>query len=66
MFDIIGMGGSSRPKDFNEDKFTPEQTIDYIIDYIELWREAMGLERFYLSAHSFGGFCCGHYAMRYP
>ena len=66
MFDIIGMGGSSRPGDFNENKFSADEALDYIVEYVEKWRVAMGLERFYLSAHSFGGFVCGNYAMKYP
>jgi len=64
-FDLIGMGGSSRPKNFNEDKMTPEEVVDYFIEYIEAWRKAMNLDQFYLSAHSFGGFVCGHYALKY-
>ena len=34
MIDIIGMGGSSRPDNFNR-KNTPQESIDYFIDYME-------------------------------
>ena len=65
-FDLVGMGGSSRPNNFDADgKMTPEQAVDYFVEYIEAWRVAMKLEQFYLSAHSFGGFVCGHYAIKY-
>ena len=39
--DIVGMGSSSRPTNYN-DKFTPERTIDYFNVYMEKWRIAMG------------------------
>lgn len=38
LVDLIGMGGSSRPKNFDQDKFTPQQAVDYFVDYIESWR----------------------------
>ena len=65
-FDIIGMGCSSRPDNFDESKISPEEALEYLVEHVEKWRAAMGLERFYLSAHSFGGFVCGHYALKYP
>lgn len=66
MIDIIGMGGSSRPKDYKEHKFTPAESIQYFNDYFEKWRIAMGnLTDFYLSAHSFGGYIMGNYAAAY-
>jgi pimeloyl-ACP methyl ester carboxylesterase len=65
-FDLIGMGGSSRPKDFKINKFNAEQSLDYFINYIEQWRQVMKLDQFVLACHSFGGFVCGNYATRYP
>ena len=37
--DIIGMGGSSRPSDFDRVKFNAEDCIDYYVSYLEKWRE---------------------------
>ena len=56
--DIPGMGGSSRPDDFKR-TFGPEECNMYFINYIEKWREAMGITGFYLSGHSFGGYLVG-------
>ena len=69
------MGGSSRPDDYNK-QFTPQQSIDYFVNYIERWREAMATEfiptgqqteftDFYLAAHSFGGYIAGNYALKH-
>lgn len=59
------MGASSRPEDFS-DKFTPEQSIDYFVEYLEKWRVAMGdIKDFYLAGHSFGGYLVGNYAVKY-
>ena len=74
-FDIIGMGGSSRPDDFSLD-FTAEQCLNYFIDYFERWRVALPkhfkplreteLTGFYIAGHSFGGYLSTHYTIRYP
>jgi len=40
--DIIGLAGSSRPDDFSED-FSPQQIIDYFVDYMERWRISMSV-----------------------
>jgi pimeloyl-ACP methyl ester carboxylesterase len=46
---------------------TQEETDDYLIDWFEKWRVAMGdLKGFILGGHSFGGYVCGIYACRYP
>jgi pimeloyl-ACP methyl ester carboxylesterase len=65
MIDMIGMGGSSRPENF--DKCTkPQQCIDYFLNYMEKWRIAMGnLTGFYIAGHSFGGFIVGNYALKF-
>jgi len=65
LVDLIGMGGSSRPSNFNENKLQPQETIDYFLDYMEEWRKVMKLEKFYLAAHSFGGYIMGNYALKY-
>jgi cardiolipin-specific phospholipase len=64
LIDIIGMGASSRP---TFDAKTPEESDNYFVDFLEKWRIAMGgLTGFILAGHSFGGFICGHYAIKYP
>lgn len=65
--DMIGMGQSSRPDNFLKHEFTPQQSIDYFLDYIEKWREAMEIrDKMYFMGHSFGGYILGNYALRYP
>lgn len=64
--DMMGMGASSRPKDYKIDKFTAQEALDYLTDYIEIWRQILKLDQFYLACHSFGGFVCGNYACKYP
>ena len=64
MIDILGMGGSSRP-DFSPK--SAEESDEFFVDFLERWRLAMGdLKDFILAGHSFGGFICGHYAVKYP
>ena len=63
--DIPGAGCSSRPENFNENA-SIDEAYDYMLGYIEKWREKMGLTDFYLAGHSFGGHYVGHYAKRYP
>jgi pimeloyl-ACP methyl ester carboxylesterase len=63
--DIIGMGSSSRPE-FNEDQ-TSEEADAYFVQFLENWRKAFGdIKDFYLAGHSFGGYICGNYALKYP
>ena len=63
--DVVGMGGSSRPDNFNLRTFSAQQSIDYFVDYIEQWRVKMRLPRFYLAGHSFGGYIVGNYALKH-
>ena len=63
--DIIGMGGSSRSQDFDK-KAGYQEMLSYIVTYLERWRQRIGLNKFYLTGHSFGGFIAGHYACAYP
>jgi pimeloyl-ACP methyl ester carboxylesterase len=61
--DMIGMGLSSRPQvQFK----TPEEYLDFFIGSIEMWRQAMGIEMFYLIGHSLGGYFSALYTMRFP
>lgn len=61
--DIIGMSLSSRPSI----KFkSTEDCLNFFIGAIEKWREALGIERFYLVGHSLGGYFSALYALKYP
>ena len=61
--DILGMGASSRP-DWVE--MTTDQALEYMTEWIEVWRQKMGdLRGFILAGHSFGGFLSGHYTLKY-
>lgn len=65
LVDLIGMGGSSRPENFNPDIQTPQRALDYFLHYLEQWRLAVGpLKNFYLAGHNFGGFVAGHWALK--
>ena len=65
-FDLIGMGGSSRPDNYKHHSFKPQDSIDYFNLFIELWRQALNLKEFYLVAHSLGGYIGANYAYKYP
>lgn len=60
--DLLGMGLSSRPE-YNYE--TTEEAIDFFVESIEKWREALGLESFYLAGHSLGGYISTQYSIRY-
>jgi pimeloyl-ACP methyl ester carboxylesterase len=62
MLDMLGMAGSSRP-DFKA--VTPKECVDFFTESIEEWRKWLGLEKFYLLGHSFGGYISGLYAVKY-
>jgi 2-succinyl-6-hydroxy-2,4-cyclohexadiene-1-carboxylate synthase len=62
--DILGMGASSRPK---FEVQTAREADIFFVDFLEKWRVAFdNLKGFFLAGHSFGGYICGHYALRYP
>lgn len=63
LVDVIGMGGSSRPKFKIQDS---EEAEVYLVDWFEKWRIEMGnLTGFILAGHSFGGYICGLYAVKH-
>ena len=66
LFDIIGMGASGRPSDFNYQGMSAEQVVDYFVQYFERWRDALKLEKFFLVGHSLGGYLSGLYTVKYP
>ena len=61
--DMIGFGFSSRPKV----KFTSaEQSIDFFVEFIDKFRQALKLEKFFICGHSLGGYLAANYALKYP
>mmetsp|Transcript_5064 Transcript_5064/g.8633 ORF Transcript_5064/g.8633 Transcript_5064/m.8633 type:complete len:200 (+) Transcript_5064:11-610(+) len=71
LIDHVGMGASTRAKNFDPDNLSPQQTIDYFVENIEKWRkkfsQTMGKELtgFTLMGHSFGAYICSNYTLKY-
>lgn len=61
-FDLLGFGRSSRPK-FDHD---PEVVEDAFVNSIEDTRKELGLQKFILIGHSFGGYLAYSYAIKHP
>ena len=61
--DFIGMGASSRCKFETSDA---KETIEFIADKIDLWREAMNIKQMHIMGHSLGGAMLGYYAKKHP
>jgi pimeloyl-ACP methyl ester carboxylesterase len=61
--DLLGFAASSRP-DFASDD--PDVLEGQFLTSIDQWRQAVGLSRFVLLGHSFGGYLVTAYAMRHP
>lgn len=61
--DIIGMGGSGRPP-FDAERATAAEAEELLVKPFELWAEAMGLSKFVLLGHSYGGFVATCWADR--
>lgn len=38
LIDIIGMGGSSRPGDYDKETIKPQESIEYFVSFLEKWR----------------------------
>lgn len=60
--DLLGFGRSSRPC-FSR---RSQQIVQQYIQSLEDWRAAVGLNKFILLGHSFGGYLSTWYAIRYP
>ena len=39
LIDLMGMGDSDHPKDYDSDNFNHQQSVNYFVNYIELWRK---------------------------
>ena len=70
--DHMGFGASSRPlKNYDEETITPQQNVDYFVNYLEAWRKEFSKKikaeftGFYLMGHSFGGYISGNYCLKY-
>ena len=60
--DLPGFGRSTR-QPFPRHSDNAEQKF---VDYLEVWRKAMRLERFVLLGHSFGAYIACAYTLQYP
>ena len=66
LIDNIGTGASDKPDDYlNSFSSDAKSSTHYTIEYIERWRQAMGLTDFFLLGHSYGGYMAGSYASKY-
>lgn len=61
-FDVLGFGRSSRPLLSSD----PGEAEEQFVDSVEQWREKIGLDKFVLLGHSFGGYLASSYAIKYP
>ncbi|CAI2372620.1 unnamed protein product [Moneuplotes crassus] len=62
LIDILGMGRSNRG-DFGCETY--QECENYFVNSIEKWRHKIGIDKMNLFGHSFGGFICSKYALRY-
>jgi len=56
--DLPGCAGSAKPD--------VPYSVDWFVDFLESFRQALGLGQVVLAGHSMGGQLCLHYATRYP
>ena len=61
--DWLGMGQSSRPEFELTD---PEEILNFFTESLNDWSKNLGINDFTLVGHSFGGYCAGHFALKYP
>eukprot|EP01125_Pyxidicula_operculata_P011783 TRINITY_DN3857_c0_g1_i1.p1 TRINITY_DN3857_c0_g1~~TRINITY_DN3857_c0_g1_i1.p1 ORF type:complete len:376 (-),score=65.04 TRINITY_DN3857_c0_g1_i1:92-1099(-) len=61
--DLLGFGRSTRKVCSGN---TPEEAEKFFLDSLEAWRKEVGLEKFNLLGHSFGGFLSACYALQNP
>ena len=63
LFDLPGMGGSSRPE-FKVSNHL--EAIDFFVSAFEAWRDLLQITDFILGGHSLGAYLSGCYASRFP
>lgn len=63
IIDLLGMGRSSRP---GYSATTVSGAETFFVESIESFRIALGLDKFILVGHSFGGYISGCYSLKYP
>jgi pimeloyl-ACP methyl ester carboxylesterase len=61
--DWMGVGASELPRFHHR---SAEDTEQYFMEALERWRQGVGLERFALCGHSFGGYMAATYALANP
>ena len=61
LVDQLGMGRSSRPSFRANSTYEAES---FFVEALEMFRQAVGLDKFVLAGHSFGGYISGCYALR--
>ena len=62
LVDQIGMGQSSRPSFKALSTF---ETESFFVEALETFRRIIGIDKFVLAGHSFGGYISGCYALKY-
>lgn len=62
LIDIYGMGWSYRP---HWDVRSNDECEHFFVESVESWRQKVGLDKFDLVGHSFGGFVVSKYAVKY-
>ncbi|KAJ1920490.1 hypothetical protein IWQ60_006993 [Tieghemiomyces parasiticus] len=49
----------------DEENSMTRRAEEFFVDGLERWRQAMGIPQLFLIGHSFGGYMCAAYAMKY-
>jgi len=73
LLDLPGFGLSCRPDlrvkrvdGWKREETTVDDIEDFYTEVLELWCQKMGLSKFILLGHSYGGYLCSLFSLRYP